>query len=149
MYAWDERTATENVRYWCFILKDKPYPPPPPPSLVRPRVNLPQHLRTKEGLCFLLSSRQVSLFTWNVEFSQTIAFIFFCHQLTSISGQNSSFQEMLSYKSASSSRVDCSCKHFIEKNSSKVNRKTLLLSLFLPSKISTLSILSILKGQYS
>ena len=179
MCARDEPTATENVRYWCFILKDKPYPTPPPPSLVRPRVNLLHHLRRKEGLCFLLSSRQVSqkrlfcrtsqvyrrllkvrrcfsfkkvsfvLFTWNVEFSQTIAFIFFCHQLTSISGQNSSFQEMLSYKSASSTRVDCSCKHFIEKNSSKVNRKTLLLSLFLPSKTSTLSILSILKGQYS
>ena len=148
MYAWDERTAKTSGTD-VLSSRIKLTLPPPPPSLVRPRVNLPQHLRTKEGLCFLLSSRQVSLFTWNVEFSQTIAFIFFCHQLTSISGQNSSFQEMLSYKSASSTRVDCSCKHFIEKNSSKVNRKTLLLSLFLPSKTWTLSILSILKGQYS
>ena len=177
MCASDERTATDNVRYRCFILKEKPYPTP---SLARPRVNLPHHLRREEGLCFLLSSRQVSqkrlfcrtsqvytlllevrrcfsfkkvsfvLFTWNEEFSWTIAFIFFCHQLTSISGQNSSFQEMLSYKSASSTRVDCSCKHFSEKNSSKVNRKTPLLSLFFPSKTtSTLSILSILKGQHS
>ena len=61
MCARDERTATESVGYWCFMLKDKPHPNPPPPnSLVRPRVNLPHHLRRKEGLCFLLTSRQVS-----------------------------------------------------------------------------------------
>ena len=43
----DKRTATKNVRFWCFIVEEK-IPKtfgggqlaPPPPALIRPRVKL-------------------------------------------------------------------------------------------------------------